>query len=217
MQFSVQARLRAASGLPRDDIVNTWAFSGAGLATEALAEEAVNRLGSFYAADIGGQTVSGWLAGDLLEPNGLQFSVYEITDPEPRAPIFEQLNTVITYSSAAPLPEEVACCLSFQADPNSGQSQARRRGRVYLGPLIASAAVQVGSDGPVRPSSTLVGTLLDHATALLDASDAEMHWSVWSRTAGAFYRVTNGWVDNAFDTQRRRGADPTARSSFTPT
>jgi hypothetical protein len=29
-----------------------------------------------------------------------------------------------------------------------------------------------------------------------------------------YYPVTAGWVDNAFDTQRRRGKDPTARTLF---
>jgi hypothetical protein len=40
-------------------------------------------------------------------------------------------------------------------------------------------------------------------------------WIVVSEVAGLNdVIVTNGWVDNAFDIQRRRGVTPTSRSTF---
>jgi len=40
-------------------------------------------------------------------------------------------------------------------------------------------------------------------------------WVVYSPTNGNTVNVDNGWVDNAFDTQRRRGLAVTARTNWT--
>jgi len=37
---------------------------------------------------------------------------------------------------------------------------------------------------------------------------------VWSRTDEAVYPIVGGYVDYAFDTQRRRGQAPVARQSW---
>jgi hypothetical protein len=37
---------------------------------------------------------------------------------------------------------------------------------------------------------------------------------LYSRTSGSSVLIDNGWVDNAPDIQRRRGIDPSARTTF---
>ena len=40
-------------------------------------------------------------------------------------------------------------------------------------------------------------------------------WGLLSPTDGAIYAITAGYIDNAFDIQRRRGEDPSAKTTFT--
>lgn len=215
MQFSVQLRLHHASGLGQDDVVNTWAFVGAGLANETNATAAALRLQDFYEGVHTPSTtpVLSYYPADSFNGSGT-IKVYDITQPEPRVPIIELPITLTEFGTSDALPEEVALCLSFQAVPNPGQAQARRRGRVYLGPFGTAALGNEGTNDRPVPNSALREAVQYAAADLLAASDAEMSWAVWSRAAGALYAVDNGWIDNAWDTQRRRGLDPTSRLTF---
>jgi hypothetical protein len=123
------------------------------------------------------------------------------------------------------LPNEVALCLSYQAVAISGESQARRRGRIFFGPLCNTANT-LSATGECRPSAALVTALCGAATLLATpaatAAGDLVHWAVYSPTTDltetiddAFQDVDNGWVDNSFDTQRRRGRDATARTTWT--
>lgn len=97
-------------------------------------------------------------------------------------------------------PTEVALCLSFYADYN----QPRRRGRLYLGPI--------GGDLGERPSPALMDSVIDFGQALQDIGVGPQYaWQVASRVTGERASVTDWWVDNAWDTQRRRGLRPTDR------
>ena len=42
----------------------------------------------------------------------------------------------------------------------------------------------------------------------------ECTWVLWSRANNAMFNVVGGWVDNAFDTIRKRGNAPTARTTW---
>jgi hypothetical protein len=43
-------------------------------------------------------------------------------------------------------------------------------------------------------------------------NDTATNWAVYSRRDNAGYLVSNGWVDDAFDIQRRRGVSALVRS-----
>jgi hypothetical protein len=60
----------------------------------------------------------------------------------------------------------------------------------------------------------MVATMPILASNLLAASNPAT-LAVWSPSNGDAVPVTDGWVDNAWDTQRRRGIDRTARSTWT--
>lgn len=139
--------------------------------------------------------------------------VYNLDDDEPRAPVYDELQTGIgTAPTGSQLPPELAVCLSFQGAAISGQPQARRRGRVYIGPLNSGAV----EGGQVTPSYQLL--VRDIGADILDASDAaaDWNWVVFSPTNNTSVNVTNVWVDNAFDIQRRRGYKPTSRAVYAP-
>lgn len=93
--------------------------------------------------------------------------------------------------------------------------QARRRGRIYLGPFgqTVLGTTAVTSD---RPLAAAVTAIANAATALATATaGAVVPWVIYSPTNGSGAVVTDGWVDNAFDTQRRRGVAATSRTLWT--
>jgi hypothetical protein len=147
-------------------------------------------------------------------------TLYDLADPEPRVPKGEGPFNIVP-SGTESLPTEVAACLSFQGLAASGVNQARRRGRVFLGPLNRECTVMVGGRTLLEPGRQTV--IADAADALLNSQAlAGVPWAVFSPTARATGAslfdattiVNNGWVDNAFDTIRSRGTDPSTRVVF---
>jgi hypothetical protein len=201
-----QMNLLHDSGLPEDKTVNTWHFTPlTGGTTDQ--NNIRDNLVSFYNGSnpVAGATVASFLSTVLT--GDYELSLYNLADPEPRAPIAEYTGT-FSIGSGVALPAEVACCLSFEAVPVSGEIQARRRGRVYIGPLDNSASDSAGT----RPAQQLRDALAEAGERLMTESDTDStFWSVYSRVDNATVAVERGWIDNAFDTQRRRGEAPTDR------
>jgi len=137
------------------------------------------------------------------------------------------------------LPREVAAVLSYQ-DGTSGISEdvpggpvgpagdthpaARHRGRIYVGPLN-NAALGAGANGPglnvsFRTAATQAARQLTENMTNLDLSGIIgtgtmlANWGIWSRKDHIIRGIEHGWMDDAFDTQRRRGIKATARTTF---
>jgi hypothetical protein len=83
---------------------------------------------------------------------------------------------------------------------------------VYIGPLHNSAVV---IDPPVvKPDGSLLNTLRyagRDLRASVNPAAGMPAWSVYSRLSNEMHAVTEVWVDNEFDTQRRRGRRATTR------
>lgn len=196
-----QVTVPAVSGVPEDSVQNTWHFITTAGDQPTRAELIRQELENFYGNARG-------LLSDEFSWSTPTIKVYDLADTPPRVPILEDTMVVAASTTAqASLPREVALCLSFQATPLSGTAQASRRGRLYIGPWGVSA----NDDG--RPSSSAMGDLQFAADAFLDASNtaAEWGWAVWSPTLSSAALVDNGWIDNEWDTQRRRGREATTR------
>lgn len=200
--YRVQTVLKTTDGVPANFVTNTWYCN----ADDSPA------LGLFLGGVIDIYQAMVTYLSPLLEQNGHQNIVYDMADPEPRAPFTIQTWDLLTAPSGTALPTEVALCLSYQGAKVSGLPQSRRRGRVYIGPFDTTA---LGSDG--RPDTAMVTALRNVAKDLLDASDlaTTWRWQQFSRVNDGFADVTDGWVDNEFDTQRRRGRPYTVRTAFT--
>jgi len=201
--------LEHQSGLPQDQAVNVWHFNSAA-ATAAEAEDASDLVVAWYNTNDGNgnaprEFLSPVLSGDWLT------KVYNLDDAEPRVPMFEDSGS-FAVGPTDPMPSEVAVCLSFQGNSTSGDNQARRRGRIFLGPLDVSAS---DAAVPPRPNAALIETMRAAANnVLLPSNGGDPEWCVYSRVSDTGWPVTNGWIDNAFDTQRRRGEDANARTTF---
>lgn len=199
--YRIQITIPMASGNPKDAVQNVWHVIADDVTS---AELAVVSLNTFYLAVDG-------LFSNLVAADRPTCKIYDLADPEPRAPVSEPQMSILA-PGGNPLPPEVAFCVSFQAQRQSGQSQARRRGRVYLGPL---AAAGVHTDG--RPTSSFLSTVGSACQTLADDSEATAVWglAVYSRVNQAAIEIDHIWIDNEWDTQRRRGRVATSRTVYT--
>lgn len=218
--WQVQVVLQHTTNIPRDVSVNTFAFhwpnetppdweGGHG----AILTAPVRR---FYNNPEGGNSISDVLSGRISRvTNACKFNVYEAmtSNAEPVWSTNWTLGPPVAGQNA--LPYEVAVAASFQGAPTVSMPQRRRRGRVFLGPLNG-AALQMTSD-----SCEVMGqfrtTIANACETLLDETNNETNpfiWCVWSRVAGLLVPITNGWVNNEPDTQRRRQDRPTSRTTW---
>lgn len=211
-----QVALLNVNGLPADSATNTWHFTSNAVDRLVDAAQIVSDLDAFYGS-IGG-VLSEACSGDA------NIRIYDLADGTPRVPILED-EFAFTPGTGQGLPAEVAVVLSFHGATFSGSPPARRRGRLYIGPI--DAGMLSTGDGNVFVSSTAAGDIRSAAQALLGDADPEgASWAVFSpTTAGpepwsagellaATFEVVAGHVDNAFDTMRSRGVASTSRVFF---
>jgi len=211
-----QVSIPRDGGLPEDDSMNTWHFWS----------EAVDRLDdcavAFDGLRIFYQTIDGILSSKINGAMNVKF--YDLSDLVPRPPIFLD-NATLTPGSSAPLPSEVAICLSFRGPALAGAIPARNRGRIFLGPLDSSVMDTSTADSIV--DSGITGAIANAAETFRTGFGATtVTWSVFSPTiagappwspivlAASTAFVEEGHVDNAFDTIRSRGASATGRANF---
>lgn len=206
------------SNLPKDAVVNTWHFwvsgdpetaNGADMSTP-FPEWCFNAVKHFYNPATG--TGPGDSISTAYQPANSRFKLYDLGDAQPRIPFLDVTMDIGSGSGAAPLPEEVAVCLSYHTVFVSGSPKARRRGRIFLGPFTTSVLNLDVGNTVVDP--TFVNLIKNRAIELMDDSSDQAYWAVYSSVDNASRAVSGGWVDNAFDIQRRRGRAAASRSVF---
>lgn len=214
-QILCQVRIPHRNLLGSDDVVNTFNFTGVDN-VEDQATQALGMLKVFYNDLTGLQAVAvkNWMSGEL-DFAATRIKVYDHADPEPRVPILDESLGVSANSPSAStnLPGEVSVAISYAAELESGEVQRRRRGRIFLGPLNTGISNSTGTTS-ARPSGP-AQTALAIAAGELASGPLGTRWAVWSRANDAFYPIVGGYVDNSFDTQRRRGVATTTRVAFT--
>jgi hypothetical protein len=208
-----QVTLPAKSAIPRDNVVNTFAF------LTPLAE----------AADIDYLGIAGAIAGFINESiartaDSVVIKFYDLAGHldgsphgSPRSIQTFTLGNMVPGAEA--LPREIAACLTFQCAYGSDaefaghtRPRARDRGRIYIGPLTSSTGQTDATTGRRRFTTSFQETLTLAAAALVAFPGSA--WAVWSRKAGLLNPVVGGWCDDAYDVQRRRGERPVARTLF---
>jgi hypothetical protein len=206
--MSLQVVTPALSGETKDACTNVWHAETSGAPSSAVAAEFATEVVKVY------KDMQSHLS-PLMAWSLMFYKAYDLAQPKPRTPIGTGTMGWSGTSGVAALPTECAVCLSFYANPTSGVSQRRRRGRIYIGPL----SVQSLNEPDGRLEVLTHQTLRTAGANLRIASDASSTWSwaVVSMATGTpvAYVVNSGWVDNAYDTQRRRGLRSTTRSTFT--
>jgi len=214
----VIASHRSVSGIPADACVNVWHWKGMATDREDSADEIISTLSTFY-NDIAEIYCANTMQGVI------DVKMYDLVDPMPRVPFRTTSIVDLEVTAGDGLPTECAICMSFSGSAESGLVQARRSGRLYLGAL--STGVTTTITGFVQVASPTRATIQDAAVKLITEPDPlAAIWSVFSpTTAGATpwgssdlslatTFVTEGYIDNALDTQRRRGTLPSDRTTF---
>lgn len=197
------------TNIPRDVTTNTFHFG----ITTSEADLVASWLVEFYNDSVpSGPTIAALLSTHISRAaDACTVEVYELDDPEPRVPVHIEPFTLGPATAGGNLPAEVALCASYQAPAEAGLPQARRRGRIFLGPFKATVATSTSGE-PARPNASVLVTIAEACERLAGKEGlGGGGWSVYSRVNDTSVGVTNGWVNNEFDTQRRRQPSPTAR------
>lgn len=223
--FLARVTLKSTTGLPADNITNDFAFS----MDDELAPSSgdlsacATNLYDFYTHNNNTHQIAYYLGA--VDRTYFDVKFWSIVVGDLGSPIGDVVTsgggTITAAGASAGLPAEVAACLSFhgdltdvplETDGGTVRPAARRRGRVYIGPLNTTAN---DTAGYTRLSSGFQNDIAASASVLIDDSTADgMHWCVWSRMDTVLYPVVGGFVDNEFDTQRRRGSKATGRVNW---
>ena len=210
-----RVEFQGASLLPEDVGVNTWHFHQLGTVVTfpSGADRIVDMLHDFYFGppNGGGNSIMDRLSSKAWTGK-VTYKIYNLEDDKPRFPFLVESETKAGMPSSATMPREVSLVASWQATHVSGERQARRRGRIFLpAPLITE------DDGNGRPRADYRNLIAYRAQQLKAATEdlAETwEWIVFSQKNNDHALVDNGWIDNAWDTQRRRGLAPTGRTTW---
>jgi hypothetical protein len=223
-------RFPRTTGLPADIVENQWVFGPDNGDVPMSPAHIAQALGIFYNVISGTQAgpISSYLNGTIDRTVDTEIASFDITGHLNGSAVGSPFDVrplppgLAAAGSAASLPDEVAVVLSHKS-PYGGllergpgtRPRARVRGRVFIGPLIhdAPSVVDTTSGHAVvgsQLSNDLVQAYLGMQNYLNTVNES---LAIWSRKDAALTYSTSCWVDNAFDTQRRRGELATARVS----
>lgn len=204
--YTVQHSLQGKSNEAKDRYINSFHLDGPITADHTTLTNISAAVKAFFSSlNVYYSTYANGL--------GETVKIYNLEDAKPRVPIYSEISETAPFgaSSVQQLPEEVAVCLSMAANPSAPLPQARRRGRIYIGPLNINVLGDNVTGQPCRVATVFQDALLAKAVILnnaLHAVGGDYTWIILSQTANTFVPIANFTVDNAFDTQRRRGAAP---------
>jgi len=217
MTCIVQFTIPYSSRVPSDVVTTTWHAdfnSPPFLPGPAEAAALVQKINNFYKKIFEG---SPGAMAQYMSPGNSRAKVYDLTDPMPRVALFDGPSPVVASEDLVPsyMPPETAVCLSYRAAYQSGLPKASQRGRIFLGG-IGNACIDaaVGVDFPVVNAGFRNDIGVFANNLITDFADVDWTWVVYSRKLNQSFPVVGGWVDNALDTQRRRGVTATTRTNW---
>lgn len=221
--YVVQHYFQDVSGLAEDRYTNVWHVnSESGSLDAGGLLDLLNNFINFFGTTATGASTS---IGNYLAPHARgtnsRCAVYAFGATPPNPPLlYLQYDPVAAFGShsANALPAEVSCCISYAGDPVGGIPIASVRGRSYIGPLNTDASAS-GANVKARPSVAFRTDLVAAFKALnaqIPVDNPGTYLRQYSPTHAALHPITHWWADDAWDTQRRRGGDPTGRVTGTP-
>lgn len=193
--YRVQVSTHRLGELPIDWCVNTLYFRDTTIGPDIDKYRAV-----------GDGARDAFVGGTTRRPTGFQIEakVYDLADAKPR-PVKHYAQAVnLMGTGGNPAPREVALCLSYYHERNL----PRQRGRIYVGPWAASMVEE-------RVGQPVLDEMDRIRVALQNIGGIDIDWSIHSTIANKTDKVTAGWIDNEWDTQRSRGLRATVRRTFT--
>ena len=198
--YKASIGLQVDNNLPRDNMFVTPHFRDVTGATSpaALATQLANNVVSWLGSPFRGQ---------------VKIYLEDFNPGVPHNPLatadFGTVGTFVTSSG----PREIALCLSYYASQNT----KRYRGRLYLPHAWLR---DVGGNAPIapqaRPNASFLTKAIAFATVVLKPTALNgIEWHVASTVDKVSRRVTDFWVDDEWDIQRKRGYRGTTRQTGT--
>ncbi len=212
----VQVRFARTSLLPEDVVVNTFHFFVSGTTVSAAnAATITQKVIDFYKRPaLPGSAITQFISQVISRSQDAhEVRVYDMGNPIPRQPITSTFFSILSANSTTVLPSEVAIVLSLKAPVPIGGNPKRYRGRLYIGPLTTNV-LGSSENGDVRIPSGTRQQLLDAAVGLMAGAAETIAWGIWSEVDQELRRITSAYVDDAFDTQRRRGSKSSERTTI---
>nr|CRY96681.1 hypothetical protein [uncultured prokaryote] len=148
-----------------------------------------------------------------LSRDGHEIALYDERNPLDSPPIRIETFDFVSFFPPDRLPSEVSIVSSFRAQRQPGVSPRSTRNRVYIGPLRSAALDETTGRVADASRQLIAQAFFDFLQAVADRLDV-YNWVIRSPTLGLSWPIFEGFVDNAFDTQRRRGVESSARSTW---
>ena len=232
-----QVVLKHRSGFAEDSVVNTFSIDTAGgVSVAGYGPQLAFALAGFWKnfSDPDNGPLSDILgAGIVRNVIDHDIKLYNATGKldgvaNLGSPIYTDKFSLVPGMADPVLPEEVAIAMTIRvanfsalqveaqldADPQVERPRQRGSGRLYLGPVNGST-VETDAAGRARVPQFWRDRIGRAAQRLQTQLTANGHqWCVWSRANSAMIPVATVQVDDAFDTQRRRGPRPGVRTSY---
>lgn len=187
--------------LPRDAIVHSLHFRhslGALLATDHES----------MASNIAQAFETNWV-GISTGLKRIEVKAYRTEGPPPHDPLVTHVRNPAGAALTVNYPAEIALCLSFK-----GGQRPWERGRIYLAPY-ANESYRLATSLARTPPQGIMDAALALGQGFADAGGPDWSWVVHSKAHAVDTPVASCWVDNEWDTQRRRGLRASARSTKT--
>lgn len=229
--YEVQTILKSRTGFDRDSVVNTWSFVGPDAPTEAEFEQLGGNLVNFFIenhvpASGVSHLLSAYISNEIVRPEHVhECKVYRrpAAPPGPGtglgSPVFTAVFGLENSADTGALPSQVSVGASFSASLigfseilGNTRPKAQRRGRLFIGPLDGIARTS-GAHNEADVTANLQETLNSSMKKLAERP-GPWGWEVFSRKNWTGDLVAGGYVDNRFDTQRRRLEKATERLSW---
>lgn len=213
MTYLLEVTIPYMTGIARDVVVNTFHMNFVDHPpTDADFDGVRTALENFYE---GIYHTSGFIRfAPWINVDGSTIKIYNLNDPIPRPAVY--MNSFVIQNSSpiadSDLPPEVAICLSYQAVQLAGVSQARRRGRIYLGGIGTGVAHGSTTEFPIVNITNRNAIAIAAVGLIAELTTVGWVWVVYSRIGATSAVIHDGWVDDAPDTQRRRGRNSVART-----
>lgn len=138
--------------------------------------------------------------------NKITVKAYNVRTHPHGPPLAEKTINPVGWT-VAPIMREIALCLSFFAGTNTKWT----RGRLYVPAFWVATPTSV----VVRPSGAIRSSVGALAQKAADLGGVDVDWSVYSKTKDTNNAISDWWVDDEWDIQRRRGLRTTARTTGT--
>jgi hypothetical protein len=157
---------------------------------------------------------AGYSAFTWYQNRRITVKVYDLADTKPRP---ERAVSIFTPASinyedpthmAAP---QVCLCLSYYA----GRNIRGKRSRIYIGPFGTTTSISFAAMTRFAPTIVQTG-ILELGHSLFDVGGENVAHVIQHTAGGTPSVVTNYWVDDRWDTQRRRLPKATGRLTLAP-